>query len=308
MSEHISVLDALGSDPATIEDNAGPVGRTLIRALDKAVHVQSGAINAYINTIRARNPEASPAEIQDILDKHFMMVATGSGASAGAAAAIPGIGFFMGAAAVGAESLVFLDAASFYTVASAKIRGVDISDPERRRTLILIALLGSQGTAIVDAFLGEANSKGRLLPAPSAIARFSAPKITEINSRLLRTTLKQIRKRFTHAWVGKLMPLGVGAVLGTMANRKLATSVVNNTNETFGPLPDEFDEPAPRKDEVIDEDGNPITDDSGIIAKAKSAAGTVAKGAAQGAGTVAGAVGTVLGKAVEKIQNKDDKN
>lgn len=46
------------------------------------------------------------------------------------------------------------------------------------------------------------------------------------------------------------MPMGVGAVLGTVANRKLASKVVNNTNESLGPLPATFSSPAPSKDSV----------------------------------------------------------
>ena len=32
------------------------------------------------------------------------------------------------------------------------------------------------------------------------------------------------------------MPLGIGAVIGTVANRKLAKSVIANAQESLGPL------------------------------------------------------------------------
>lgn len=214
----------------------------LISALDKAVSIQSSAITGYVDFLRKRNPEASPSEIQDLVDKHFLRIATGSGAGAGAAAAIPGIGFFMGAAAIGAESIVFLDAAAWYTMASAHLRGIDISEKERRKTLILVAVLGAKGTAVVDTFVGDIG-KTKGAPSISTVARFSAPKLAEVNNRLIRTAVKQLTKRFRKAWLGKIMPLGIGAVVGTIANRKLSKAVIANVRESLGMLPAQF--PAP---------------------------------------------------------------
>lgn len=241
-TEQQVLIDGLGSDPEALERNVGPAGRILISALDKAVSIQSSAISGYVDFLRKRNPEDSPAQIQELIDKHFLRIATGSGAGAGAAAAIPGIGFFTGAAAIGAESVVFLDAAAWYTMASAHLRGIDISDTERRKALILVALLGAQGSAVVDAFVGDVgNTKG--VPAISTVARFSAPKLTEVNNRLIRTALKQLTKRFRRAWLGKIMPLGIGAVAGTIANRKLSKSVIANARESLGVVPARFAAP-----------------------------------------------------------------
>ena len=144
-------------DAKEIEKNANFMGRTFIKGLDRAVRLQSGVIRAYVDHLRRSNPEASPAEIQELMDKHFMYAASGTGAGAGGAAAVPGIGFFTGAAAVAGESLVFVDLAAVYTVGSAYLRGVDISDAERRRAIVLMVLSGSQGAAIVG---DVANSVG----------------------------------------------------------------------------------------------------------------------------------------------------
>jgi len=233
------VTDGLGSDPKAVEANVGTAGRILINTLDRAVSIQSSAIVRYVDFLREKNPDAGPAEIQEIIDKHFMRLSTGSGAGAGAAAAIPGIGFFTGAAAIGAESLVFLDAAAWYTMASAQLRGVDITEKERRKALILLALLGSKGTAIVDTLMLDLGSE-KGLPSASTLARFSAPKLGEVNNRLMRTALKQVTKKFRRAWLGKIMPLGIGAILGTVANRKLAKNVITNSRESLGPVPASF--------------------------------------------------------------------
>lgn len=237
-----TITDGIGSDPSALEANAGAAGKALIRALDKAVSLQSSAIEGYVDRLRRKNPDASPSEIQEMIDKHFLRIASGTGAGAGAAAAIPGIGFFTGAAAIAGESVVFLDAAAWYTMASAHLRGIDISEKERRKTLILVAVLGAKGTAVVDTFVGDIG-KTKGAPSISTVARFSAPKLAEVNNRLIRTAVKQLTKRFRKAWLGKIMPLGIGAVVGTIANRKLSKAVIANVRESLGMLPAQF--PAP---------------------------------------------------------------
>ncbi len=242
-SKEQAVTDAFGSDSQALIAESGMAGKILVNSLDRVVHLQHSAIIGYVDWLRSKNPEASPAEIQDLMNKHFVRLATGSGAGAGTAAAIPGIGFVTGALTISAESLVFLDAAAFYTVASAYLRGADITDPERRKALILVALSGSQGTALVDASLTATSSV-------SAISRMSPGNVREVNNQLVKIALNQISKRMKQAWIGKIMPMGIGAVLGTMANRKLAAKVVHSTSESLGALPSAFDTPAPSEDEI----------------------------------------------------------
>ena len=50
--------------------------------------------------------------------------------------------------------------------------------------------------------------------------------IRDRNKRLSTMFTKQATKRLKWGWVSKLMPLGIGAVLGSMANRKLAKKVI----------------------------------------------------------------------------------
>lgn len=244
-----SVTDGLGSDPAALEQNASKAGKILISALDRAAAIQAGTITRYIDFLRSRHPEASPAELQGMVDKHFLRLVSGSGGTVGAASALPGVGFIAGAAAISAESLLFLDAAAFYTMASAKIRGVDISNSERRRGLILLVLLGSKGTAIVDTIIGDtAGFAG--LPSAASLARLSTTRMQTVNNRLLSTALKQAKKRIRVAWLGKLMPLGIGAAIGLFTNRKLAKRFINNARDSLGVLPAHFDSTAPAKEEV----------------------------------------------------------
>ena len=123
-----------------------------------------------------------------MIDKHFLRIASGTGAGAGAAAAIPGIGFFTGAAAIAGESVVFLDAAAWYTMASAHLRGVDFSEKDRRKALILVSLLGAKGSAVVDAFVGDVGKSRACRPCRRSPV--SPPRAHRVNNRLIRMALK----------------------------------------------------------------------------------------------------------------------
>ena len=246
--------EALREDPAQLEKDAGPLGRAFIGAVDKAVQLQTSTIRTYVDWLRRQNPDATPAEIQKLMDKHLKNTVTGTGAGVGAAAAVPGIGLFSGAAAVAGESVLFLDLAAFYAVASAYLRGEDIADPERRRTLVLSLLMGTKGLAIVDAMLGDDAGK---IPGKSTLAKFSGPTLANTNSVLERIATRSMRKTLRRAWLGKLMPLGIGAIAGTTANRKLADGVIDNVQSGLSAMPAAFASPLPEKD--TDEDGKGLS-------------------------------------------------
>lgn len=249
--------DATKADPAQLEKDAGPLGRAFINAVDKAVHLQTSSIRAYVDWLRRQNPDASPAEIQKTMDKHLKNTVSGTGAGVGATAAVPGIGLVTGAAAVAGESVLFLDLAAFYAVASAYLRGVDVDDPERRRAIVLTLLMGSKGIAIVDAILGD---DATTIPGKSTLAKFSGPTLTQTNNVLERMAMRSLNNQMRRAWLGKLMPLGIGAIAGTTANRKLADGVIENEHDALGAVPAGFATPLPDKEEQdIDDDAKGLS-------------------------------------------------
>lgn len=239
------ITDVLASDPAQLQREAGPLGRAFINAVDTAVHLQTGTIRAYVHWLRRQNPQASPQQIQELMSKHFRNTATGTGAGVGAAAAVPGIGLVTGAAAIAGESVLFLDLAAFYTVASAYLRGEDIVDPERRRAIVLTTLMGSKGVAVVDALLGE---NAQAIPNKAMLSRFSGPGLAEANSVLTRIAMRSMNKRMRRAWFGKLLPLGLGAAAGIAANRKMTDIIITNVQGSLGSVPAQLADPLPARD------------------------------------------------------------
>lgn len=215
--------------------DANRVSQGFLDVVNKVVSVQSSVIIGYVDKLKKRNKNASAAELQKLIDKHYLNIVSGTGAAAGASSAIPGIGLISGAAAIGAESLVFLEASAWYILASSHLRGDDIRDEERRRTLVLMVLTGSQGSALVDTFIGDVGTLSGMTSA-ATLSRFSGPTLSGINGRLAKLFMKQATKKLKWAWVTKLLPMGVGAVLGTTANRKLARQVIDHASTQLSPL------------------------------------------------------------------------
>lgn len=239
------IQEALAADPQQLEADAGRLGEAFIGAVDKAVHLQTGTIRTYVNWLRRQDPDASPAEIQKRMDSHLKRIVSGTGAGAGAAAAVPGVGLITGTAAIAGESALFLDLVAFYAVASAYLRGEDISDPERRRALVLSVLMGSKGVAIVDAMLGE---DAQRVPGRATLAKFSGPTLVETNNVMQKMMMRSLSKQMRRAFLGKLLPLGLGAVAGTAANRKLVDKMIDNVQSSLGAVPAGFAAPLPEKE------------------------------------------------------------
>ncbi|MDY6049565.1 MAG: hypothetical protein SPI77_03225 [Corynebacterium sp.] len=243
-SNNRDTLSHAPTNPREVEKASGPAVKTLLTALDRTVTMQSGMIGAYLDWLRKpkkgeRTPQ-TPADVQAALDKHFRSIASGTGATTGAAAAIPGLGLVSGVAAVSADSLLFLDAAAVYTMASAVIRGADIDDPEQRRALLMVVLAGASGSPLVDTILGDLGDGAEGLSTAALLTRFSGPKLNSISDALLTQVRKKITRKLSTAWLGKLIPLGIGAVVGTLANRKLAGNVIESAHAHLGALPASF--------------------------------------------------------------------
>ena len=249
------LTDAVGSDPKKLQEETGVAGRMLIKSLDTAMGWQTSLITGYVQQLHARNPRETPAQIQGRIDDHFLALVTGSGGAAGGAAVIPGVGFVTGLGAVALESVVFLEIAAWHTLASASLRGIDIGEVERRRSLVLVTLMGASGTALVAAAMGDEPLRKRAPakdPAASLIARLGIPQLRGLNKALIKQAQKRIAKSARLAVIGKLMPMGIGAVVGAGANRKIGKTLLERARLALGPIPATWPETFELSDDDVD--------------------------------------------------------
>lgn len=219
-------------------DVSGPLAGVVTAALRRAIRSQTGTARAYVHRLREKHPDESPAQLRKRLDSLFLGTVTASGFAVGATSAVPGVGTIMAFGAIGAESLVFLEAAAFYTLAAAEIHGVDVRLGEHEELLVMTIMLGASGTAILSNAIST--SGGGAAGGSLAGKALRVPGLKEINRRMVsRFARKFAVKRATLA-MGKLAPAGIGAAVGGWGNRRLGRTVVDTADATFGAPPENW--------------------------------------------------------------------
>ena len=221
-------------DPASADaDVSGPLAGVVTTALRRAVRSQAGAARAYVAGLREKHPDESPARLRERLDTRFLSLVTASGVAVGATGAVPGVGTVLAFGAIGAESLVFLEAAAFYTLAVAQVHGVDVRQGEQEELLVMTIMLGASGTAVLSHAVSTGGSGG----GPLAARALRLPGLKEVYRRMTSRFVRRFAVKRATLALGKLAPAGIGAAVGGWGNRKLGRSVVETAHTTFGTPP-----------------------------------------------------------------------
>lgn len=219
--------------PARPEDS-GASAKVLSHILESSARLQAPAVRAYVARLRRANPEAGPAEIVAKLEKHYLAAVMASGAAVGSAAAFPGIGTIAALSAVAGETVVFLEATAAFVLAVAEVHGIPVADRERRRTLVLAALVGEDGSGAVKDLLGAGRTSGAWLAEAELLP---LPLVSQLNSRMTQYFVKKYAIRRTAMAFGKMLPVGIGAAVGGGGNRMMGKRIVENARTAFGPAP-----------------------------------------------------------------------
>jgi hypothetical protein len=215
-----------------------PVGveRMLDRALDRALAVQRPAVLSYLDRVRRKHPEMTPAEVVRQLERRYLAAVVGIGGASGAAAAVPGTGTAASLASGAAEVTAFVSATALYVLTLAELHGVPVSDPEVRRALVVSVMIGEAGIAAVEG--GEALADKHWA---HVLARATPrDKVTLVNSYLARRFVRRLGTRQGALLVGRALPLGIGAAVGAGGNAALARGAIATARKAFGPPPAAF--------------------------------------------------------------------
>ena len=209
--------------------------RTLDGALDKALTIQRPLVLGYLERVRARRPDLSPAMVIAQLERRYLTTVAGIGAASGGAAAVPGVGTATSIAAGAAEITAFVSATAMYVLALAELHGVPVSDPEVRRALVLGVLVGSGGESAIES--GELATKhwAKVINRPDGKGRLGG-----INSRLGHLLVSRFGARQGALLIGRALPMGIGAGVGAVGNLALARAAISAARRAFGPAPATF--------------------------------------------------------------------
>ena len=225
----------MSDDDTSQPEASGPAAGVITAALRRAIRLQSGTARSYVHKLRQDHPNESPAQIRERLDSLYLNAVTVTGAAVGSAAAVPGIGTLIALGAIGAESLVFLEATAFYTLAVAEVHGLDVRVGEHEELLVMTVMLGASGTALLANAVSS--SAGPASGASLASRVLRVPGLKEVNMRMMNRFVRKFAVRRAGMTMGKLAPAGLGAAIGGWGNRRLGRTVVETADATFGAPP-----------------------------------------------------------------------
>jgi hypothetical protein len=218
-----------------MDESPSAAAKVLSAIIERGARVQAPAVKAYVDRLRRQSPNATPAEIIFRLEKHYLAAVMASGAAVGSAAAFPGIGTLAAMSAVAGETVVFLEATSVYVLAVAEVHGIPADHRERRRALVLAVLVGEESKHAVADLLGPGRTSGSWLA--DGAATLPLPAVSQLNSRLLKYFVKRYTLKRGAIAFGKLLPVGIGAVVGGVGNRVMGKRIVANARKAFGAPP-----------------------------------------------------------------------
>ncbi|WP_240644053.1 hypothetical protein [Antribacter gilvus] len=230
--------DLVNSDPDAAKEiraRTGPAG-LLDNVVDRAVRIPSGAVRKHVDQLRKRNPNATPAEIVRILEKEYLRVIQASGGAIGAAAAVPAVGTAAGMALSSSDIATFFASSAAFALAVADVHGIEVEDVARRRALLLATVLGDKGAQDVeDAVGGSGVAWGKVL-----LTSMPQTTLRRVNKTLTNQFIRRQLAKQGGLLVGRVIPFGIGAVVGIFGARALGHTVIKQSRDAFGPPPERF--------------------------------------------------------------------
>ncbi|MFE6858934.1 hypothetical protein [Nocardia sp. NPDC057668] len=185
----------------------------------------------YVGRLRRKHPSRSPEEIEQGLRWRYLALVTTSGTLAGLSAAVPGVGTLVGLAVSGVESVFFLEASALYAASVGAVHGMDKLQPKQRRTLVVGVVLGEGGAEM----LGKSASQSARDWASTVADKL--PIVRNIDNAMARRFIAGFIVKRGVLMFGKVLPAGIGAVIGGVGNHALGRAVIANSRKTFGPAP-----------------------------------------------------------------------
>ena len=143
----------------------------------------------------------------------------------------------------GVETAGFLEASALFAQSVTEIHGIAVDDPERARTLVMALILGNAGQDLITQFAGQAAGRGSTRSAYwGELLTSSLPNaaFTQIAVRIRNAFIRRFAVTQGTSVVGRLIPFGIGAVVGGGGNHLMGRNIVRSSQEAFGPAPVAF--------------------------------------------------------------------
>lgn len=235
--------DGRGSEVGDDDSDAG-LPQPVVKAFDRLLSVQRPVVIANIKAVRRLRPNATPEQVLRVLEREYLAAVTTGGAAVGASAVIPGVGTGAALALSGVETAGFLEASALFAQSVSELHGIAVREPDRARALVMALMLGEGGKKLVKQFAGQLGGRGGTArPAFwGELVTSSLPQtlVTPLVDTLKRRFLRSFITRQSGTVIGRMVPFGIGAVIGGTGNHLLGRRVISSAREAFPPLPTDF--------------------------------------------------------------------
>jgi len=202
-------------------------------ALAKAVTIPSATIHAHVDSLRRRNPEATPEQLVRLLEKEYLLIVQSAGGAVGASAAAPAVGTGVALVLTASDVATFFGASAAFALAVASVHGIEVEDSDRRRALLLTTILGDSGGKIV----ADGAELTSVSVARALLTRMPMATVRKVNTTMTRRLVRTQLTKQTGLAVGRLIPFGIGLVVGVAGARSLGKNVIEGARKAFGPPP-----------------------------------------------------------------------
>lgn len=224
--------------------------------LYKAISIQRPIVLEYLKSVRRDRPEATTAQLLKELDKRYVATVTIASTGVGASAAIPVVGIPLALGLGVADLLFFYEATALYVLATSELHGIEVTDAERTRTLVLGVMLGEKSQSQLSKIVLQASGAGVVTQARKAADGTVSQVLPEGWGKVLTQQLPDSAlvpvatviardalvagARFGAGTFGKIIPFGIGAAAGGLASYKFGSDVVKAARVAFPQPPDDF--------------------------------------------------------------------
>ena len=131
---------------------------------------------------------------------------------------------------------MFLEATAFFVLATAAVHGIPADHRERRRALVLAVLVGDDSKQAMAELIGPGRTNGGLAFRGHGLAADAGVVTVEHADAQVRRSGGTRCERGALLF-GKILPVGIGAVIGAVGNRMVGKKIVRNARSAFGTPP-----------------------------------------------------------------------
>jgi len=126
----------------------------------------------------------------------------------------------------------------------ASVHGVQVTDIERRRTLLLGILVGESGAS----FIRKAAERTGQHWGKAFVRSVPATKISALNKVLGRWFVTKYGTKQGILVLGRIAPFGIGMAIGAAGNAAFGRTVIAGARSAFGSPPERFPDGLPPDD------------------------------------------------------------